>query len=153
MEVNMNNLEKELLTEYLNAVYQNIRTAIQSIDDILPKVKDDELKKELASEEDKYLVLEKECELFAKAEKIEGIKDNSWLEKAKLWSSINMSTMTDKTTRHIAELMLMGTFMGVITCYKDQSDHKGVSAEIDEILSKLKELERNNIEALLPYLL
>ena len=152
MGVNMNNIEKESLTEYLNAVYQNIRTAIQSIDDILPKVKDDQFKKELASEEDKYLVLEKECELFAKAEKIEGIKDNSWLEKAKLWSSINMSTMTDKTNRHIAELMLMGTFMGVITCYKDQSDHKEVSAEIDEILEKLKELERNNIEALLPYL-
>jgi len=148
----MENMEKEMVTEYLNAVYQNIRTAIQSIEDILPNVKDDQLKKELASEEDKYLILEKECELLAKAEKIEGIKDNNWLEKARLWSSIKMSTMTDKTTRHIAELMLMGTFMGVITCYKDESDHKGVSTEIDEILAKLKELERNNIEALLPYL-
>lgn len=148
----MENIEKEMITEYLNAVYQNIRTAIQSIEDILPNVKDDELKKELASEEDKYLILEKECELLAKAEKIDGIKDNNWLEKAKLWSSIKMSTMTDKTNRHIAELMLMGTFMGVITCYKDESDHKGVSPEIDEILGKLKELERNNIEALLPFL-
>lgn len=149
----MENIEKEKLTEYMNAVYQNIRTAIQSIEDIMPKVQDEELKKELASEEDKYLILEKECELLAKAEKIDGIKDNNWLEKAKLWSSINMSTMTNKTTRHIAELMLMGTFMGVITCYKDQSDHKGISPEIDEILEKLKELERNNIEALLPYLI
>lgn len=148
----MENMEKEMMTEYLNAVYQNIRTAIQSIEDILPKVKDDELKKELASEEDRYLILEKECELLAKAEKIEGIKDNTWLEKAKLWSSINMSTMTDKTTRHIAELMLMGTFMGIITCIKDEADHKGVSPELDEILSKLKELERNNIETLLPFL-
>ena len=148
----MENIEKEKITEYINAVYQNTRTAIQSIEDIMPKVKDENLKKELASEEDKYLVLEKECELLAKAQKIDGIKDNNWLEKAKLWSSINMSTMTDKTTRHIAELMLMGTFMGVITCIKDQADHKGISPEIDEILANLKELERNNIEALLPYL-
>lgn len=148
----MENIDKEMMTEYLNAVYQNIKTAIQSIEDILPKVKDGEFKKELASEEDKYLVLEKECELLAKAEKIDGIKDNNWLEKARLWGSINMSTMTDKTTRHIAELMLMGTFMGVITCYKDQSDHQGVSTEIDEIIERLKELERNNIETLLPYL-
>lgn len=149
----MENIEKEIMTEYLNAVYQNIKTAIQSIEDIMPKVQDDELKKELAREEDQYLILEKECELLAKAEKIDGIKDNNWLEKAKLWSSINMSTMTDKTNRHIAELMLMGTFMGVITCYKDQSDHKDVSPEIDEILEKLKELERNNIEVLLPFLI
>lgn len=148
----MENNEKEKLTEYLNAVYQNIRTAIQSIEDISPKVQDEILKQELASEEDKYLILEKECELLAKAEKIEGIKDNNWLEKARLWGSINMSTMTDKTNRHIAELMLMGTFMGVITCVKDQADHKGISQELDEILSKLKELERNNIETLLPFL-
>lgn len=143
---------KELITEYLNGVYQNTRTAIQSIEDILPKVKNDEFKKELSSQEDKYIVLEKECELLAKAQKIDGIKDNSFFEKLKLWSSINMSTMTDKTTRHIAELMLMGTFMGYLTCIKDQSDHKDISPEIDEIVEKLKQLEKNNLEALIPYL-
>ena len=144
--------DKELITEYINAIYQNIRTEVQSIEDILPKVKDSNLQKELANEEDKYIALEKECELFAKAEKIEGIKDNNWLEKAKLWSSINMSTMTDKTTRHIAELMLLGTFMGFVTCIKDQADHKDVSKELDEILLNLKELERKNIDALIPFL-
>lgn len=144
--------DKELITEYINAIYQNIRTAVQSIEDILPKVKDSNLQKELANEEDKYIALEKECELFAKAENIEGIKDNNWLEKAKLWSSINMSTMTDKTTRHIAELMLLGTFMGFVTCIKDQADHKNVSKELDEILLNLKELERKNIDALIPFL-
>ena len=91
--------KKEKITEYLNAVYQNIKTAVQSIEDILPKVEDKALKKELAAQQDKYIILQKECELFAKAEKIDGIKDNSWFEKAKLWSSINMSTMTNKTTR------------------------------------------------------
>lgn len=98
MEIERN---KELMTEYLNAVYQNIRTAIQSIEDIIPKIKDENLKRELASEEDKYLLLEKECELLAKAERIEGLKDNNWFEKARLWGSINMSTMADKTTRQI----------------------------------------------------
>ncbi len=143
---------KELLTEYLNAIYQNIKTAVQSIEDIIPKIKDSNFQKELASQEDKYLALEKECELFAKAEKIEGIKDNNWFEKARLWSSINMSTMTDKTNRHIAELLLLGTFMGFLTCVKDQADHKDVSKELDEILTNLKELERKNIDALIPYL-
>ena len=145
--------EKERLTEYLNAIYQNIKTAVQSIEDILPKVKENSLQRELANEQDKYMALEKECELFAKAEKIEGIKDNNWLEKVRLWGSINMSTMTDKTTRHIAELMLLGTFMGVLTCEKDRADHKGVSSELDEILTNLKELERNNIDALMPFLI
>lgn len=145
-------VKKENLENYLNAVYQNIKTAVQSIDDLLPKVKDDNLKKELASQQDKYLALQKECEVLAQAEKLEKIKDNNWLEKARLWSSINLSTLTNKTTRHIAEMMLFGTFMGYINCVKDLSDHRNISKEVDEILTKLKEFERGNIDSLMPYL-
>ncbi len=148
----MEEIKKEDLENYLNGVYQNIRTAVQSIDELLPKVKDNNLKKELASQQDVYIALQKECEVFSQAEKLEKIKDNNWLEKAKLWSSINLSTMTNKTTRHIAEMMLFGTFMGYITCVKDLYDHKNISKEIDDILSRLKEFERKNLDALMPYL-
>lgn len=144
--------EKEKLTKYLNAIYQNIRTAIQSIEDITPKTDNKELVSELSKEQDEYNCLAKECEAFAKAEKIEGIKDNNFIEKAKLWASVNMSTMMDDSTRKIAELMLIGTFMGIITCMKDKSDHKGVSKELDELLDKLYTFERKNIDHLLPFL-
>lgn len=138
-------------TQYLNAVYQNIKTAVQSIEDIITKVEDDELKKELAMEEDTYLAFQKECEAYAKSEKLD-LKDNNFFEKARLWGSINMSTMMDKSARHIAELMLLGTFMGILTCYKDQNDHGGTSKELDELIDRLKEFERKNIERLLPFL-
>ena len=144
--------EKEQLTVYLNAIYQNTKTAMQSIEDIITKVEDKEFVSELAKEEDEYRCLAKECENFAKAEKIEDLKDNNWIDKARLWSSINMGTMMNKTTRHIAELMLIGTFMGIITCIKDKEDHKNVSKELDEIIDKLYEFERNNIDRLLPFL-
>jgi len=144
--------KQDKITKYLNAIYQNTKTALQSIEDILPKTEDTELKTELAREQDAYFVLAKECELFAKSENIENIKDNNFIEKAKLWTSINMSTMVNSTTRHIAELMLLGTFMGIVTCYKDQFDHKGVSNELDEIVEKLKNLERDNISKLMPFL-
>lgn len=144
--------EKEMLTKYLNAIYQNIRTAIQSIEDIITKVEEKELESELSKEQDEYNCLAKECEAFAKAEKIDGLKDNNFIEKAKLWASVNMSTMTDNSSRKIAELMLIGTFMGIITCIKDKSDHKNVSKELDEILDKLYNFERKNIDRLLPFL-
>lgn len=144
--------EKELITKYLNAIYQNIRTAVQSIEDIVPKVEDDAFVSELSKQQDEYSCLAKECEVFAKAEKIENLKDNNWIEKAKLWASVNMSTIIDNSNRKIAELMLIGTFMGIITCLKDKHDHKGVSKELDEIIDKLYNFERENIDRLLPYL-
>ena len=144
--------KKENLTKYLNAIYQNTKTALQSIEDILPKIECKNLKDEIAREQDAYYVIARECELFAKSEKIEGIKDNNWIEKAKLWTSINMSTIADKSARKIAELMLLGTFMGIITCIKDECDHKNISPELDEIVNRLKEVERNSITKLIPFL-
>ncbi len=144
--------EKELVVDYLNAVYQNCRVGVQSLEDIISKVEDDTFKRKLAKLQDDYAVIAKECELLAKSEDIEPIKDNNWLEKVKLWSSINMSTMSDKSNRKIAELLLMGTFMGIITCIKDEYDHRNVSSDIDELLKRLKTLERDSIEMLLPYL-
>ncbi len=143
---------KEKEEKYLNAIYQNIRTAIQSIEDIMPKSTDENLTSELSKEQDEYNCLAKECEAFAKAEKIEGLKDNNFIEKAKLWASVNMSTMIDNSTRKISELMLLGTFMGIITCIKDKSDHKNISKELDELLDKLYTFERKNIDRLLPFL-
>ena len=144
--------ENEKITKYLNAICQNIRTAIQSIEDIIPKAESETLKSELSTEQDKYNCLAKECEAFAKAEKIEGLKDNNFIEKARLWTSINMSTMMDNSSRKIAELMLFGTFMGIVTCVKDKGDHKNVSKELDELIEKLLHFERKNIDKLLPYL-
>ena len=143
---------KEKEEKYLNAIYQNIRTAIQSIEDIMPKSTDENLTSELSKEQDEYSCLAKECEAFAKAEKIEGLKDNNFIEKAKLWASVNMSTMIDNSTRKISELMLLGTFMGIITCIKDKSEHKNISKELDELLDKLYTFERKNIDRLLPFL-
>ena len=45
---------KEKEEKYLNAIYQNIRTAIQSIEDIMPKSTDENLTSELSKEQDEY---------------------------------------------------------------------------------------------------
>ena len=51
---------------YLNAIYQNACTAMQSIEDIVSKTKDESLIKELCTEEAEYAQISKECEKFAK---------------------------------------------------------------------------------------
>lgn len=142
----------ELLMDYVNAIYQNINAGLQAIEDIMPKIQDDGFKNVVAKMQDKYYSLSKECEIFAKSEDIKGIKDNSWFEKVRIWMGVNMSTLTDKSNRKIAEMLLLGSFMGYLTCIKDQADHKNISSELDEILENLKAFQKSNIETLIPYL-
>lgn len=144
-------MEKNI-TNYLNAIYQNSKTALSSIDGILTKIECKDLRNEILRQEKRYKEIAEECEAFADKKSIKGLKDNNWFEKARLWTSINIGTLTDKSNRKIAEMMLFGTFMGVVTCIKDEFDHKGLSPELDAILTKLKDVERESITSLIPFL-
>jgi len=142
---------KELYVKYLTSLYQNLCTALQSIEDIMPKVEDANFKKELSDEYTNYDIISRECEMIGKSEDID-LKDNTWFEKIKLWGSINLTTIKDKSTRHIAELMLLGTVMGLIQCIKDMSDYKAVSSELEDLCQKIYDLEEENYQKLKNFL-
>ena len=141
----------EGLKKYANAIYQNAMVGKQSCSDILPKIEDEELKREVDREYYKFDEICDAMELFAKSKKME-IEDNNIFEKSRLWMSINMGTMFDNSTRHITQLLLIGTVMGLTTAYKDRYDHNGVSTELDKILSDLETILDNNYNTLKQYL-
>lgn len=137
--------------DFLNAVYQNSKTGMLSIKDIIDEVKDQELSNELNREYGEYERLASKCETYASNENLD-IKDNNFMEKAKLWTSIKMTTMMDKSTRHITEMLLLGTVMGLNQCYKDKFDFKNVNQDIAQLLQNLEEMEENNYEKLKGFL-
>lgn len=145
-----NSKEKEIQKNnelLLTAIYQNVQTAMQSIDNILPSIESDALANELSKQESKYNVISKECEMIAKSEGID-IKENTIFEKVRLWSSIKISTLADKSTSHITEMLLIGTFMGVINCIKSENDYSYADKNLIELSNNLKKLEEDNIESL-----
>lgn len=142
---------EKLFVNYLTSLYQNCCTALQSIEDAMEKIQDAELKKELSNQYAQYDIISNECEMLGKSEDID-LKDNNWFEKIKLWGSINMATIVDKTTRHFAQLFLVGTVMGLVQCLKDAKDYRGVSPELDDICEKLTNLEEENYQKLKKYI-
>lgn len=137
--------------DVLISIYQNCSTATQSINDLVKKTEDKRFKDILNAQYERYIQFSEKVEKLAEDKGVE-LKDNSWLEKVKLWSSIQMGTITDNSTRHLAELMLVGSVMGTITCYKTQADHENASKEALDLLNELEELEENNFDELKKYL-
>lgn len=128
---------------YATAIYQNAMVGVQAIRDIIDKTEDINLKQELEREAREFNSVANDVKEYARNNGFE-LSENNFFEKTKLWMGVNMSTMMDKSPRKIAELMLMGSVMGLITCYKDKYDHKGVDGNLDKILLKLEEIEDNN---------
>lgn len=94
----LDEIDKDKTSKYLNCIYGNCSTGLQSIHDILPKVENEKLKQELKEEYSYYQVIYRKCEDFAKKYDVQ-IKDNNWFKKAKLYTSINMTTLTNKKTQ------------------------------------------------------
>ena len=144
--------QKELNTNLMIAIYQNLQTAMQSINNVLEKVKDSKLKKELKTEFKQYDEFVEKCEDLAKEQDIE-LKDNGFFKKAKMWLSVNMATMLDKSNRKIASINIVGSTMGVIDLMSVLSDCKRCKKELLSFGKEVLEMEERNIEKLKPYIL
>ena len=116
-------------TMLLTSVYKNCKTATQSIHDILPKVLNTGLLSEIKKEYNDYTDFITKCLDVAKKNNIQ-LNDNNIFQKIRLWCSIKATTIFNKTTRHVTEMLLLGTVMGTTQCFKDLHDHKDASKEI-----------------------
>ena len=91
----------EIVKKYTNAIYQNSMVGKQSISDILSKIENEELRNELDFEYSEFGKICDKLEQFADNNRF-NFEDNNLLEKSRMWLSINMGTLFDKSTRHIS---------------------------------------------------
>lgn len=131
MENNVQKQSEEVLAE----VYRNTQLAIQSISNLLPQVDDMPTREELIRQHEEYEQFSAKTTMLAKDKGIE-LKEPNPFKKAMMWGSIKMSTMTDNSPSHIAEMMVQGTVMGITALKKSLGE---LSPEAHEEIRNLAE--------------
>ena len=126
--------------EVLAEIYRNSQLAIQSISDILPETEDEELRREMETEHEGYEKISGKASVIAKNRGIE-LKEPNPMKKMMMWGSIKMSTLTDGSRAHIAEMMIQGTVMGITSLKTTQSKAECADEEICELLKEFITLE------------
>jgi len=144
--------QKEINTTLLNVIYHNLQTGKQNINNVIDKIKDSKLKRELKKQFKEYDNFSENCEDLAKEMDVV-ITDNNIFVKMKMWLSTNLATMLDKTNRKIASLSILGSTMGVISLMSILSDCKKCKSEMLDLGKAILEAQENNIEKLKPYIL
>lgn len=144
---NLNNDSQKLLI----AIYKNIRIATQSIENILSSIKLNDITVELSKELSQYYVFEKEAVMLAQSLDF-NLKDNSFIQKTQVWISVKFNLLSSSCPQHIAEMMLVGTMMGIIDLVKAAANHDGASEEIVNLAQSVENFERENVETLFEYL-
>lgn len=123
-------------------IYRNAKVAVLSIDEVQKKLTDDNLKSELSYEREGYESFLKDFSGFLK-EKGYQVEDLPALKKAGMKIGIAMNTLTDKSSPHVANLMLKGTVTGISELIQLYSRDEGEKISDDVIFyaKKLQNLE------------
>ena len=74
------------------------------------------------------------------------------LAKISSYLSVNMNTMIDKTSSHLAEMMMQGSNMGVIEITQKLKEFADADEEVLSLGRKLLKTEERNLEQLKKYL-
>ena len=137
----MENKDYKKAEEILAEIYRNAELALQSIADILPQVDDQQVKDELHYQHEEYEKFSARAARIAKDRNIE-VKGPNVFKKAMMWGSIKMSSLSDNSRAHIADMMLQGTVMGISALRSSASEtYKDASDEIMSLLHEMIEME------------
>jgi hypothetical protein len=131
--------------ELLNYIHQNSEMGIETINQLMSIVRDEEYKKLLQSQYNEYKSIYDAVNLkFAQLKK--EAKDISTFSKVTSYIMININTLTDKSPSHISEMLIRGSTMGIVEITKNINEYKDADPEILAFANRLLMFEQQNVE-------
>ena len=135
----------------LDESYRNTRMGREAINVIIGKVEDDDLALDLNRQACKFIQLEEKLQKeYHKAK--ETLPEDSIMNRTRLWSGIQMNTLLNASTEHLADMMIQGNTRGITELMKTVKKNKSVQKEYYEMAQELMDFEEKNIEKLKAYL-
>ena len=119
---------------------------MDAIDNILDKVENNEFKKVLEDEYDKYKVIHQRIEDKYTDYSDEEPTETNAMNKAMTAMMTEMKLMTDHSDSKIAELLLQGTNMGIIEGKKLLNHKEHLDKEVESILKDFINMQEKSVE-------
>ena len=127
----------------LEAVVQNTEMGKNTLEQIVPMTEDARFKAELLRQQNIYRQLNQEAHtaIAACGGTAQG---QSAMAKFNTKMGVAMKTITDKSTRNLAEMLSEGSSQGVMDCVKSQKDYPDAAPGSKRLMQKLQDFEEDN---------
>lgn len=134
----------------LDEAYRACTMGTEAIGTIIHKVEDEKLALDLNRQACKYNgYTQKVTEKLAREYET---PKGQMTGKAMLWAGIQLNTLTDTSTEHVAELMIRGNTMAITDMMKVLKSNKSAKREYCELAEEIMDFEEKCIETLKAYL-
>ena len=149
----MNNKVQNKDAEFLQDIYSNVKMGSDSIINLLPKIKDDDMKMFMTNQLDQYEKYAQDVKNKLVAQGVEPREVNP-VSKLSAKIGMEMKSLQDNTTSHMAEMMVQGSTMDVTDLLQKVSVYEKCP-ECKNAVSLAKEIvafEERNIEKMKEFL-
>ncbi|WP_343208938.1 hypothetical protein [Anaerolentibacter hominis] len=134
-------------TELLNYIYQNSQMGVLTISQLLEIVTDKEFQTVLKEQLREYKIFHHKSKELLNQHGLDE-KGLSRMEKVRTNFMIDIQTMNDKSSNHIAEMMMTGSTMGIINALRNSRKYKDAEKNILDLMKNLLHMEEKNFEEL-----
>lgn len=121
--------------QLLQDIVRNARTGESGVSQLMEKTDDQRMRKELNREKTDYQSMAECAEQALKAMGGE-IEPLGKMAQMGMWIGTQLSTMTNKTNAHIAEIIIQGANMGVIELTKSRSAYAEADKKAQDIAAE-----------------
>lgn len=136
----------------LQAIVENGRTGADACGQLLKKTEDAKLRDELMLEKQHYEQCARDAEK-AIAQLGREPHPKGMAARMGMWMGMQVNTMIDKTSTHVAEMLIEGATMGVVELTKAKNSFPDADAHAQGIASDLIVKQQEAIERLKGFLL
>ena len=134
--------------EMLNFIYQNSQMGVETVNQLIPMIDNEAFKKRLEAQLKEYEQIHEEAKKLLNRHGYDE-KGIGALEKIMAYLMIDMKTLMDKSSSHIAEMLIQGSNMGIIDAVKRINQYeKEAEKEVTALMKRLLKFEENNVERL-----
>lgn len=135
----------------LDEIHKGSCMGLDAISFILDKVEDDKLESLLKKQYKSYKDINERIETIYPTYNEGKPHSTSMPEKVMTDWMVNMKTMVDKTTSHLAELLVQGTNMGIIEGRRILNK-KNLNEEVNSLVQKYVAMQEKYLENLKEFL-
>ena len=138
-------------TEFLSEIARSARMGKEATVFLMDKVEDEQMRKEIAQRKTEYSDLEQRADDLLSNSGTQP-KPLPVTSKAGLWMGMQMETLTDKSTSHVAEIMMQGSNMAIIEMTKNKKRFAGAEQETMELADAFLAVEEGGMQRMKEFL-
>ena len=142
----------EQTEKLLQSIVENARMGISACEQLLKKADENEIRQEIMLEKQHYSSIARRGEQLMYENGAEP-KPEGMMQRMGMWMGMQMNTISDHSSAHLADMLIQGATMGIVEMTKARNSNPDASGQAKQIAADFITGQQEAVDRLKSFLL